>query len=179
MNRQRPWSIHRSICRLLLLACTLCLPAVLHAQSDGGTQSPFVLGSGAREQAMGRAAVALSRNSETLFWNPARLTFLQRPELSLYRSQLFVDGSLYHTGFMAYPTLDFGVFGVGYQRIDVSDIERRDDRNQLTGSFSNSESNLLLGYGGRYAACSATECRGLQRCCSRARHRHVFADFRW
>jgi len=151
MNRHKQQYVGQLLRHLYEFMFVLCLlPATIYAQSDGGTQSPFVLGTGAREQAMGRAAVALSRNSETVFWNPARLTLLQRPELSLYRSQLFVDGSLYHTGFMAYPTLDFGVFGIGYQRIDVSDIERRDDRNLLTGSFSNSESNLLLGYGRRF-----------------------------
>ena len=134
----------------LLVVAALSSPAGTLAQSDGGTQSPFVLGSGAREQAMGRAAVALSRNAEALFWNPARLTSVLHPEFSLYRSQLFADGSLYHAGFMAYPTLDFGVFGVGYQRVDVTGIERRDDRNQLLGDFSNGESNILLGYGRQF-----------------------------
>ena len=143
MNR---WSLQ------IMFAATLLLPSALQAQSDGGTQSPFVLGSGAREQAMGRAAVALSKNSEALFWNPARLTSVLHPELSLYRSQLFVDGSTYHTAFMAYPTLDFGVFSVGYQRVAVSGIERRDARNQLLGDFGNSESNLLLGYGRQFGS---------------------------
>lgn len=153
MSRRSQQSCRHRLGRLgQLVGMLLLLPGMLQAEDDGGTQSPFVLGSGAREQAMGRAAVALSRNSEAVFWNPARLTSLLRPELSLYRSQLFVDGSLYHAGFMAYPTLDFGVFGVGYQRIDVSDIERRDDRNRPLGSFSNSESNLLLGYGRSFGA---------------------------
>jgi len=131
---------------LLVLGCVLPVDRV-SAQSDGGTQSPFVLGTGAREQAMGRATVAVTRNADALFWNPARLTSVVHSEFSLYRSQLFVDGSLYHAGSVAWPTLDFGVFGLGYQRIDVSGIERRDERNRLLGEFGDSESNLLLGYG--------------------------------
>jgi hypothetical protein len=137
---------------MVIVMMGLGAASLASAQDTGGTQSPFVQGTGAREQAMGRASVAISRSADALFWNPARLTSVVHPEFSLYRSQLFVDGSVYHAGSVAYPTMDFGVFGIGYQRIDVSDIERRDDRNRLLGDFSSSDSNLMLGYGRSFGA---------------------------
>jgi tetratricopeptide (TPR) repeat protein len=117
------------------------------AADDGGTQSPFVIGVGAREQSLGRTGVAYSLTSEALFWNPARLAAVERPEVSLFRSKLFVDDTEYLAGFTAYPSLDFGTFAVGFQRISSTGIERIDERNRLLGSFDNSESNLLIGYG--------------------------------
>jgi hypothetical protein len=65
----------------------------------------------------------------------------------LFRTELFVDGSTYHTSFASYPTLDLGTLAIGYQRLDVSDIERVDERNRVLGSFDNAESSLLVGYG--------------------------------
>ena len=129
------------------LGIWLGLASVVVAQEDAGTQSPFALGSGAREQAMGRTGAATSQTSEALFWNPARLAATVRPDLALYRTQLFVDGSLYHAAFASYPTLDFGTLAIGYQRLDVGEIERVDERNRSLGTFENSESSLLLGYG--------------------------------
>ena len=134
---------------LLALALWLAGPGagVARAADGAGTQSPFVLGSGARALGMGRAAAALADDATALYWNPARLTRVERGELSLFRTKLFVDGVNYHAGFLSYPTLDLGTFGVGYQRLDVSDIERRDARNALLGTFNEAESNLMFGYG--------------------------------
>lgn len=122
------------------------------ADDDGGTQSPLLIGSGAREQAMGRTGAAISQHAEALFWNPARLVTNQHTELSLFRSELFLDSSVYHAAFLSYPTLDFGTLGIGYQRLDISTIERIDERNRSLGTFDNGESNLLLGYGRRMAS---------------------------
>ncbi|HZL84805.1 MAG TPA: PorV/PorQ family protein [Candidatus Krumholzibacteria bacterium] len=121
--------------------------AAAHAADDGGTQSPFLLGAGAREQAMGRTGAATAVHAEALYWNPARLAYTERPDLTLFRTELFVDGSTYHTSFASYPTLDLGTLAIGYQRLDVSDIERVDERNRVLGSFDNAESSLLVGYG--------------------------------
>jgi len=112
-----------------------------------GTESPLGLGAGGRALGMGRAATALSADATALFWNSARLSVVPQRELALFHTQLFVDDVLYSTAFIALPTLDLGTFAVGYQRLDVGGIERRDDRNQLLGEIHNGESSLLLGYG--------------------------------
>ncbi len=100
---------------------------------------------------MGSAATATATDSDALFWNPARLTLVSRGEFSAFRSTLYVDDATYHAGFFSYPTLDYGTFAVGYQRIGVGSIERRDDRNLLLGEFSDSESHVLLGYGREFS----------------------------
>jgi tetratricopeptide (TPR) repeat protein len=128
---------------VLLFACTRPAAAV----DDGGTQSPFVLGTGAREQAMGRTGAATSSGADALFWNAARLGNLNWPELSVFRTQLFAEDVVYHAGLFTWPTLDYGTLAVGYQRLDVSGIESTDERNQQLGSIDAGESNLLLGYG--------------------------------
>jgi tetratricopeptide (TPR) repeat protein len=96
---------------------------------------------------MGRVGAAMSDDATALFWNPARLSAVARPELQLFRTQLFADGIGYHAGFFAYPTLEQGTFAVGYQRLGVESIERRDSGNFLLGDFESSESLLLLGAG--------------------------------
>ncbi len=152
----------RNIRRLITRACAVSIatalvasalvplalvPSALWAQ-DGGTQSDLTsMGVGARELSMGRTGVATSQGADALFWNPAQLAVTQWAELSLFRSQLFVDGVTYHAAFFTYPTLDFGTLALGYQRIGVGDIEARDERNRLLPTFESSESNLLMGYG--------------------------------
>lgn len=117
------------------------------AEEGAGLLSPVMVGSDARALAMGRASVAIARDAETLFWNPARLTALERGDFSLYRSQLYEDGIVYHSAFLAYPTLEMGTFGLGYQTIGAGDLVRSDDRNTILGDFDTRESHLLLGYG--------------------------------
>jgi hypothetical protein len=136
--------------RLRWALCAMLLLTASRAAAGGegaGTESPLGLGAGGRALGMGRAATALSADATALFWNSARLSGVPHWELSLFHTQLFVDDALYSTAFMALPTLDLGTFAVGYQRLDVGGIERRDDRNQLLGEIHNGESSLLLGYG--------------------------------
>jgi tetratricopeptide (TPR) repeat protein len=97
--------------------------------------------------AMGRAAVALTSDATALYWNSARLGFVEQSEVALFHTELFVDDAVYSTAFLALPTLDLGTFGLGYQRKAVTGIERRDDRNQLLGEARDTESSLLFGYG--------------------------------
>ncbi len=108
-----------------------------------------MVGSGSRSLAMGRSGVALVDDASALFWNPARLSWSQWPEIQLFRSQLFDDGISYHSGFFSYPTEEQGTLSLGYARLGVDSIERRDARNFLLGDFDSSESHLLAGYGRR------------------------------
>lgn len=130
------------------LACLMALwPTVAaRAESGAGTESPFVLGAGARVQAMGRAGTALADGPDAQFWNPARLGWADRSGLSLYRTRLFLDDIHYHAAAFAYPTIDLGTFALSYMRLDVDGIQARSDRNADEGTFDNTESNLLFGY---------------------------------
>jgi tetratricopeptide (TPR) repeat protein len=132
----------------VVLVCALAGAA--RATDDGGVESPLALGSGGRAMGLGRTGVAFASDADAMFWNAARLGLLDHAGLSLFHTALFADGANYSAGFAAYPSLDVGTFGIGFQRLDVSGIERRDERNQLLGTFGNAESSFMLGYGRRF-----------------------------
>lgn len=117
---------------------------------DGGVESPLFLGSGGRALGLGRTGVAFTDNAEALFWNSSRLALVEHAGMSLFHTELFVDGAAYNAAFLAYPSMDAGTFALGFQRLGVSGIERRDDRNQILGTFENSESSVMVGYARRF-----------------------------
>jgi tetratricopeptide (TPR) repeat protein len=123
----------------------LCVALRSAAQGEG-TQSPLMLGSGARALAMGRAATAVTEEADALFWNPARLSQLDRMELSLFHTQLYTDQVQLNSAHFVFPTLAAGSFALGVQTLGVGGIERRDERNALLGSFDDRESHFSLGY---------------------------------
>ena len=137
--------MRRSI-RCVAWTFCVCVAPAAFAQGEG-TQSPLMLGSGARALAMGRAATAVTNEADALFWNPARLGQLQRMELTLFHTQLYTDQVQLQSAHFVYPTLDAGSFALGMQTLGAGGIERRDDRNALLGSFDDRESHFLLGYG--------------------------------
>jgi tetratricopeptide (TPR) repeat protein len=120
------------------------------ATDDAGVESPLALGSGSRSMSLGGTGAAFASDADAMFWNAARLALLEHAGLSLFHTSLAADGAAYNAGFAAYPSLDVGTFGMGFQRLDVSGIERRDGRNQLLGTFGNTESSLMLGYARRF-----------------------------
>ena len=75
---------------LLAFACLLGGPGPARAQTSPGRQeelelqrSSVVLGSGARAHGMGGAFLARADDATASSWNPAGLSYLLRPELSL------------------------------------------------------------------------------------------------
>jgi len=55
----------------MLCFCLLAGPTV--AGNDGGTTSPFNLGAGSRDLALGGANIAVASGYTAPYWNPARL----------------------------------------------------------------------------------------------------------
>ncbi len=137
----------RAMSIVVVVALICRATGTLAGDDSHGTESPLTLGAGGRALGMGRATVALTSDATALYWNSARLGCVQQSELSLFHTELFVDGAVYSTAFLALPTLDLGTFAVGYQRKAVGGIDRRDDRNQSLGEARDTESSLLLGFG--------------------------------
>ncbi|MBP8131711.1 MAG: outer membrane protein transport protein [Candidatus Hydrogenedentes bacterium] len=78
----------KKACRLLLcslVAAVLLAPAAAWAQLQINS-SPSKVGSGARALGMGSAFIAIADDATAASWNPAGLTQLERPELSLVYS---------------------------------------------------------------------------------------------
>lgn len=112
-----------------------------------GTESPFGLGAGARELALGGAAVTNSSDATTVYWNPSHLTHAQRLAITGMHSSLLIDGAVYQYFGVVVPTLDLGGFGISLFRQSIQNIDKRDENNMYLGEFDDSNLRLYLGYG--------------------------------
>ena len=118
--------------RLLLYMAFFLSPLVaLGASDDGGTESPFMFGTGARELSLGGACLTTADASTAVFWNPARLAPAQRLSLGGLHSRLYDSDVAYQYLGLAIPTVDWGCFGIGVFRLGVDGIEQRDVNNFL------------------------------------------------
>ena len=124
-------------------------PRVLVAEDGtGGTISPFALGAGGRNTALGGASAAVWGGSYSLVWNPAGLVSVERGELALFHTPMFDGSCSYSTALVSWPLLDVGVISAGIMHLKIGDIERRDSDNMLAGSdLSNRQTRYILGFG--------------------------------
>ncbi len=119
------------------------------ASGSDGTESPFSFGAGARELALGAAAVTDPSDATAIFWNPSHLTLAQKIAVIGMHSELLANGVAYQYFGVVIPTLDLGGFGIGLFRQSVDGIEKRDDDNVYLGQFDDSQLRLYVGYGRR------------------------------
>jgi tetratricopeptide (TPR) repeat protein len=129
----------------LLCAWFLSCPAVF--AGEGGTDSPFGMGAGARDLSLSGSSLAQCDPATAAYWNPSRLPRVERLALAAFHSRLFEsDVSYGYLGFVV-PTLDLGTFGLGIFRLGVDGIERRSVTNLLQGYTQDSRLAFYLGYG--------------------------------
>lgn len=119
------------------------------AVNDGGTDSPFSFGAGARELALGGAALSLSDPATAPFWNPSSLINAERLSVSGFHTRLYDSDVSYQYLGLALPTLDWGSFGAGIFRLGIDGIERRDENNLFLGTFEDKRLALYLAYARR------------------------------
>ena len=133
------------------LAVLIILPAGARCGDDaGGTESPFALGSGVRNIAMGNAASAVWGGSYSLMWNPAGLESIDRAEIGLFHTSLFEDDASYYSLLGSYPFLEVGTISVGVLQLAIGGIEARDENNLLIGGdLSCRQTRYLAGYSRR------------------------------
>ena len=131
----------------LTVAIYILMIVPIMASEDGGTTSPFRLGTGARELALGGSNIAESDFSSSPYWNASRLATAERYSLAGLHSRLFFQGSVYQYIGLAVPTLDHGGFGIGIFRQAIDGIERRDNANQLLGETQENKMRVYLAHG--------------------------------
>jgi tetratricopeptide (TPR) repeat protein len=129
---------------LALLLTAASLPA--WTADDAGTQPALYLGTGARVAAMGRAGATESGTEAAADWNPAGLGQVPRLEVLLQHSPLY-DGALHDTLGFAYPILDWGTAAFTWTRLQLGDIDGRDENNLPKGSFGFLEQQVAVSYG--------------------------------
>ncbi len=133
---------------LAVMAGVLLFCAPLAADDEGGgTVSPFALGAGGRNIAMGGTRAAVWGGSYALLWNPAGLCQLERGEVSMFHTKLFDESCSYSSLIGSYPFTDMGVVSFGVLRLEIGGIERRDWQNlPVSGELSNKQIRYVFGY---------------------------------
>ncbi|MEW5995211.1 MAG: hypothetical protein AB1744_12575, partial [Candidatus Zixiibacteriota bacterium] len=133
---------------VLIYILVILLPAgTVVASNDGGTDSPFSFGAGARELSLGGSNLATSDAATAPFWNASRLASAQRLSLAGFHARLYDADVAYQYFGLAVPTLDFGAFGLGVFRLGIGGIEKRDADNLLLGEVDDNRLGFYLAYG--------------------------------
>ena len=133
--------------RLLFISAFLITHVPTALAGSGGTESPFAMGAGAADIALGGARLAQVSGWTTPFWNPSGLAATEQAELGGFHSRLFDSDVSYQYLGMAYPTLDLGAFGLGIFRLGINGIEKRDAANLYLGEIDDSRLGIYFAYG--------------------------------
>ncbi len=121
---------------------------IFAAADDGGTESVFNLGAGARAMGMGNGYIALTEDATAVYYNPSGVPYLWSQQISFLHTVLF-EGTVYDYVAYVYPYSSIGGFGIAGMRMGTDDIGRRDAFTDL-GRFSSTQMQLMLSYGRRF-----------------------------
>ncbi len=133
----------------------LLLPFALLAQSDedisnvGTTSASFLeIGVGARAIGMGGAFVSTADDASALYWNPAGLGELTRPEIIFVHTNWIANVSFDFAGAVL-PLGRFGTVGGGITSLSMDDMKVRTvDQPEGTGEFFQAgDLSIMLSYG--------------------------------
>jgi len=137
----------------IALALAVCLPAhPVFAGGPGSTGSAGLkLPTAARPTAMGSAFVGLADDLSALAWNPAGLSNVTAPELSLMHTEYLADTSYEVLGF-AQPVSVLGTIAASVQLIDYGDMPRTLERSDgmyggIFGSSTPQDLFVTVGWG--------------------------------
>jgi len=150
---QRKWTIeHRAWLLLFIFHCLLSPSAVFSFGDDnaGTSGAAFLkIAPGARPVGMGEAFTGVADDIHSVYWNPAGLATVRRPELAAMHMEYFQDIQ-YEWAAFAMPTKSHGTWGISISNLHVDDIERRlEDTDANIGEFESSDSAYGLHYGTR------------------------------
>ena len=108
----------------LLVSLTFAQSTTVGTMEQIGTSMANFLkiGIGAREMAMGGAAVADCDNVTALFWNPGALDRMQKSEVIFQHASWLVNTKLYYLG-AGFKIPGLGSIGVSIDYFDSGDIE--------------------------------------------------------
>ena len=138
-----------------LLAVLLAAAAPARAiQTDvGAAAAQFLqIGGGARSLGMGEAYTAVAEGPDAVYWNPAGLSRMTRPEATYARTEL--PAGLHHDFFAvgAPSRLLGGTVALGVTRLSQDSLALVNASNQTMGSFSPHSEVYALAYGHAFGA---------------------------
>jgi hypothetical protein len=110
------------------------------------------IGPGARPVGMGEAYTGVADDIHAIYWNPAGLGRLERPELTGMHMQWFQDIQ-YEFAAFAFPTRSLGTWGFAVSNLHTDNIDRRlEDTDEAIGQFGSSDKAYWLSYGHRLSS---------------------------
>ena len=124
--------------------------AFLSKNDIGTTSAQFLkLGIGARSAGLGNAVTSVYAATDSIYSNPANLSYMTQKELSFSHAVWFEDINYEWLAF-ALPTQKAGVFAAAVQYVSYGNIARTDNTNVSDGSFSPLDMAAYLSYANRY-----------------------------
>ena len=121
-------------------------PAAVQAQPDGGLPGSFSReGAGARALVLAGSFAGIADDATAVYWNPAGLALLSKPELTLNHITLFSGTSSDFLGF-GLPFKTIGALGAGYLRQTSGNFQKRETPFDTPTSFDITNSMLQLGW---------------------------------
>jgi len=134
---------------LLLMLLIAVTPVVGNAAgtADIGTRSGsfLKLGASARAIGMGDCGGSVTDDSSVLYWNPAGLSGLSDPSMTLMHA-VYLE-SIYYDYFSFAIPFSFGTFGVGAQYLSAGTLDETEDITALKiGTYSPNDRAVTLGY---------------------------------
>jgi Type IX secretion system protein PorV len=110
------------VCLSIVLSVALTDASGAGFNKAGRTVMQFVkIGIGARQTAMGEAAISVVRDVNSVFWNPAGISGIQSGEASFSYNQWF-SGLNYLSAAAGYTLGDVGTFALSATSLDYGDI---------------------------------------------------------
>jgi len=138
---------------LLAVLLARAAPALALQTNVAGSAAQFLqIGGGARSLGMGEAYTAVAEGADAVYWNPAGLSRMTRPEATYARTEL--PAGLHHDFFaVGVPsTMLAGTVALGVTRLSQDSLALVNAANQTQGSFSPHSEVFSLGYGHAFAA---------------------------
>ncbi|MBA3065125.1 PorV/PorQ family protein [bacterium] len=138
--------------KIIYFACALLFFTAERCFSSGTTAANFLkIGVGARNIGMGEAAVAVTDDINSVYWNPAGLAHIVQPVFTFAHTQWFQDIQYEQIGFAKqYNTgRDIGGFsklslGVNIFRLSVKKFEGRSATDDKIGSVGASDTAFVI-----------------------------------
>ncbi|MCG3203458.1 MAG: hypothetical protein KCHDKBKB_00125 [Elusimicrobia bacterium] len=136
-----------------LMVVMICSSGLI-AAGKGTSGGQFLrIGAGARGPGMAGALAPIVDDATAIYYNPAGLARVERPEVQVSYNAYFKDTAQQFIGY-AHPSRDHGSFGLGVTLFGVQDIEKRSatagdaDRPDL-GEFDTRDMAVSLGWGNK------------------------------
>ncbi len=105
-------------------------------------------GAGARSLAMGKAFTGIADDATAAYWNPAGLAQIGRQEITALHAA-FWGGTSYDFISYAYPIIGVGTLAISGVQMSSGGFEKRDEFNNIVGSFNEIHTVYGISYGKR------------------------------